>query len=107
MKGSATINAGACGQITKATADFDENTGLCTLHIESKCPHFAKAAEKFEGAKIRPGDEFSWETSQVHKIMHTNCTHTTCPIPSGILKAVQVAIGKKEPSQASITTEKL
>ena len=107
MKGSAIINAGVCGQITKATADFDEKSGLCKLHIETKCPHFAKVAEKLEGVEVKAADEFSWETSQVHKAMRENCSHTTCPVPAGIVKAIQVAIGRKGPAEASITTEKL
>jgi hypothetical protein len=107
MKGSATIHAGACGQITKATADFDEKTGLCKLHIETDCPHFAKVADTLEGVQVKPGEEFAWETSQVHKAMRAHCTHTACPVPAGIVKAIQVATGKKSPAQASITTEKL
>ncbi|MFA5257197.1 MAG: hypothetical protein WC360_03520 [Opitutales bacterium] len=52
---------------------------------------------------LRPSDEYDWEKSVVHATMRENCTHTACPVPSGIIKAVQVASGLKPPVDASIT----
>jgi hypothetical protein len=105
MKAKATIDAGACGYKTNVVADFDEKSGDCALFIKTDCPHFAKVAAVLH--HVKPSDEFVWETSQVHNAMHANCSHTACPVPSGIVKAVQVACGKKPPVNASIVVEKL
>ena len=107
MKASSTINAGACGFNTKAVADFDEKNGICKLQIDTNCPHFAKVAEILNSSELRPAEEFAWDTSKVHKTMRENCSHTACPVPSGILKAVQVACGKKPPVDASIGVKAL
>lgn len=105
MKASAKIEAGACGFTTKVVAEFDEKSGGCQLDIDTDCPHFAKVAAVLH--EVKPAEEFAWETSQIHKAMHANCSHTACPVPSGIMKAVQVACGKKPPVNASIVVEKL
>ena len=103
MRGFATVKAGACGKTTAVTAEFDERSGLCTLHLETDCPHFQKVAEKLNGITVRPSDEFAWGTSKIHAAMRENCTHTACPVPSGVVKAVQVACGKKEAVDAEIS----
>jgi len=103
MKSKVSINAGACGYVTKVEADFDKETGLCALKIDCTCPHFNKAAEKLHA--VRPSEEYNWEKSVVHATMRDNCSHTACPVPSGIIKAVQVASGMKKGVNASITFE--
>lgn len=105
MKASAKIDAGACGFKTNVVADYDEKSGDCALFIKTDCPHFAKVAAVLH--KVKPSDEFAWDTSKVHKAMHGNCSHTACPVPVGILKAVQVAVGKKMPVNAVIEVEQL
>lgn len=105
MRAKSIIKAGACGQTTNVFADFDEKSGVCKLAIDTTCPHFAKVASLLR--EVKPAEEFAWETSQVHKTMQANCSHTACPVPSGILKAVQVACGKKLAANASIEVEKL
>lgn len=105
MKARAKIDAGACGFKTNVVADFDEKNGTCSLFIKTDCPHFAKVAAVLKD--VKPSEEFAWETSQIHKAMHANCSHTACPVPSGIMKAVQVAVGKKQPANATIEVEKI
>jgi hypothetical protein len=102
MKGITTVKAGVCGKTTVASAEFDEKSGLCTLHIITDCPHFQKVADKLEGRAVKPAEEFAWETSTIHAAMRANCSHTACPVPSGMLKAVQVACGKKPAANADI-----
>ncbi len=103
MKAVATIHAGACARITVAEATCDSSDGACLLHIRTDCPAFAKVAEKLEGTKVVPAQEFDWGTSRIHAAMRENCSHTACPVPAGIMKAVQVASGKKPPVDASIS----
>jgi len=101
MKTTVTITAGACGFTTKASADFDPATGMCKLEISTPCPHFGKVAAELDA--VAPGEEFDWAKSHIHNKMHALCSHTACPVPAGLVKAVQVACGKKSPVNASIT----
>jgi hypothetical protein len=103
VKAVATIHAGACGQTTAVEATCEGADGSCLLHIQTDCPAFAKVAEKLEGVKVVPAEEFDWAKSRIHAAMRANCSHTACPVPSGIMKAVQVASGKKPPVDASIS----
>ena len=103
MKAVATIHAGACGHVTVVEATGDPADGTCLLHIQTDCTAFEKVAEKLEGAKVLPAEEFDWAKSRIHAAMRENCSHTACPVPAGIVKAVQVAAGKKQPVDASIS----
>jgi len=103
MKGITTVRAGICGKTTVSSAEFDEKTGLCTLHIITDCPHFQKVVDKLDGASVNPAEEFAWDTSKIHAAMRETCSHTACPVPAGIVKAVQVASGKKGAADASIS----
>jgi nitrite reductase/ring-hydroxylating ferredoxin subunit len=97
------INAGACGYISTVQADFDKESGLCAIKVDTKCPAFANVADKVHS--VRPKEEFAWESSQIHNAMRANCSHTACPVPAGMVKAVQVACGMKPPVNASISFE--
>ncbi|MBN1403182.1 MAG: hypothetical protein JW942_01780 [Opitutales bacterium] len=95
------IDAGVCGFTTDVSAKFDAETGICDLKVDTKCPAFAKVAAKIHS--VSPAEEACWGKSVIHNTMRENCSHTACPVPAGIVKAVQVACGMKAPVNASIT----
>ncbi|HNX04303.1 MAG TPA: hypothetical protein PKI32_02310 [Opitutales bacterium] len=103
MKATTITNAGACGFTTTAVAECQPGSPTCHLSVETNCPHFAGVAAKLNGADLAVADEFDWGKSRVHAAMRENCTHTACPVPGAIIKAIQVASGKKPPVDAKIT----
>lgn len=102
MRATVITNAGACGFVTKAVVDCEQGAPNCRLSISTNCPHFAKVAAQLDGRELAVADEFDWNKSRIHAAMRENCSHTGCPVPAGLIKAVQVASGKKPPVDAKI-----
>ena len=91
----AVIHAGNCGYITTVEAQYD-GVRRVTLRIESECKAIQRLAEHLSEV-----DAFkTLEAGMEH------CSHAACPVPVGIIKAVEVAAGLALPGEASITTSK-
>lgn len=94
------IKAGICGFTTVVTATMNGET--CDVQIESGCPSVQRMAKELKS--VEPFREISWrgEGPQVIEIARRCCRHAACPVPSGILKAVEVAAGLALPADVTI-----
>jgi hypothetical protein len=97
----AEIMAGNCGYTTVVEAQADGMRRV-TLRIESECAAIQMLAEQI--AEVDPFQEISFrgEGPQALALGHEHCTHTGCPVPVGIIKAVEVAAGLALPGDATI-----
>lgn len=99
------VNPGVCGLETTilATADDDQTV---TLTVESACAHImamAAAIPEVDGyaeAFGKLGD------GEIYKAAHNHCKHPACPVPSGFVKAVEVACGLALPRDVRMTVTK-
>ena len=101
----ATIDAGICGYTTTVEAEKLDKFQV-KLQIESECPHIQKMAADLQ--EVNALDEISPRKGN-HEIMakgNQYCTHSACPVPVGIIKAVEVATGLALPKDANIKVEK-
>lgn len=96
----AEIEAGACGFKSVVTAWMEGKT--CRISIQSEC----KAVERLGEAlsEVDPFQEITFrrEGPLTLRMASQYCTHPACPVPSGILKAVELAAGLNLPSDVSI-----
>jgi hypothetical protein len=104
----ADIFAGACGFNTTVVATMDgAGAGsVCSLQIESQCKAIQKLAAELP--QVEPYKEISARRA-VPKTLEMGmkyCSHAACPVPSGIIKAVEVAAGLNLPVDATIKLEK-
>lgn len=94
------INSGACGLNTIVETKMD---GMkCTILIDSECEAIrALAAELTE---VDPFQEISFrgQGPKTLELGVEHCYHTACPVPVGIIKAIEVAAGLNLPVDASI-----
>ncbi|MCC6727778.1 MAG: hypothetical protein IT208_00390 [Chthonomonadales bacterium] len=99
----AKIDAGICGFHTTVNAQM--NGEECVLSIESDCEAIQKLAEHVK--RVDPFREISFrgEGPQVLAMAVKHCRHTACPVPAGILKAMEVAAGLALPRDATIRVE--
>lgn len=99
----ATIHAGACGFNTtvRATAN-DDDPRRVDLAIESECPAIRKLADALP--HVDPFQEIAFRRGMpaTHEAAHQYCTHAACPVPSGIVKAIEVAAGLALPVDVSM-----
>ena len=102
------IDAGACGFITRIQA---VKTGMykASIAMETPCPNWQKVAAAFDGKEIDVMAEMfkNRETGEYHsQIVNTAAAfvpHISCPVTSGVLKALEVCAGLALPKNAAIT----
>lgn len=100
----AEILAGACGYTTVVEARMNGST--CHLNIESDCKAIQKLAAEL--TEVEPFKEISARraTPRTLEAGLKYCTHAACPVPVGIIKAVEVEAGLNLPVEAVIRLTK-
>lgn len=101
---TATIKAGICGFTTVivATVDDDENT---TFTVNTDCPNYRPLdgrcfdVDAYQLLAQKVGRGAVYETFRPH------CPHAACPVPSGAMKAIEVAAGIALPRDAHIQVQ--
>jgi hypothetical protein len=97
---TAIIQAGVCGFTTTVIAEPDVDS--VKLTITSECEAIRKLAEHLP--EVNPYKEISFRRviPLTYQEAMKYCTHAACPIPAGIIKAVEVASGLALPADVSI-----
>ena len=97
---SAEIESGICGFCTtvKTTAEGR----AVRVEFETDCGYVEQLAEAL--TEVDPYREISYrgEGPVTLKLAAEHLVHPACPVPSGILKAIEVAAGLALPKDASI-----
>lgn len=100
----AEINSGICG--FTATVETRMEGSKCLISIQSDCDAIQRLGEEL--AEVEPFQEISFrgEGPDTLKLGAKHCSHTACPVPVGIIKAIEVAAGLALPADASIKLSK-
>jgi hypothetical protein len=100
----AEINAGVCGHVTTVEAKMEGKT--CKLTITSDCQAIQELARELP--EVNPMMEISCKraTPQTLQMGLKHCYHAACPVPVGIIKAVEVAARLALPKDAIIKVAK-
>ena len=98
------IFSGVCGFTTEVEAHGDETA--CVLTITSDCPSIQELAEALK--QVDPMQEVmhSGEGPLTLRMAKEHCPHTACPVPVGIIKAIEVESGLALPKDVTITVER-
>jgi hypothetical protein len=83
------IESGVCGHTTTVESTMDGK--VCKLNITSSCKAIQQLAEELP--EVNPIQEISSKraTPQTLEMGLKHCYHAACPVPVGIIKAVEVA----------------
>ncbi len=102
----AEINAGICGFKTVVHARATDDPRRVEVTIEGGCSAIRRLAQHL--TEVDPFREFTFRRGdpQTLKLGAEYCSHAACPVPVGIIKAVEVAAGLALPADASITVIK-
>ena len=86
---SAEIDSGVCGFTTLVRTQVDGP--VVRLEFESTCGHVNKLAQNL--TEVDPWREISFrgEGPLTLKLAAEHLVHPACPVPSGIIKAIEVA----------------
>ena len=102
MRGIVNVMSGICGMITEIRATSQDQTGLVNLDINTRCESIQNLAGELK--VVNPLEEISFkgEGPNTLRMAAKHCKHTACPVPSGIIKAIEVASGMALPEDAKI-----
>ena len=98
-----TVKAGVCGKTSRIIAEPGEDGMSVIVRIETDCPMVGKnpvpVVIPWEevGAPFSESNVYAWATE--------NIRHTACPVPSGIIKSIEVAGGLGLKKDVSMTFE--
>jgi hypothetical protein len=92
------IFAGICGFTTNVVSE-DKGGYKAVFHLESECPNWRKFNEAMGGKEINVMAELfknrqtNAVNSQVIDLALKTIPHVSCPVISGVLKALEVSTG--------------
>lgn len=97
----AEIDAGICGFMTTCVATKSGDRTI-ELSIESGCKAVLKLAEQLQS--VDPYKEIAWRRALplTHELAPKCLSHPACPVPAGIIKAIEVEAGLALPKDATI-----
>ncbi len=96
----AEIFSGICGFSTVVEATMDGK--VCNLQITSECAAIRKLAQEL--TQVNPYQEISTRRAMPQTLEKgaKYCTHAACPVPVGIIKAVEVEAKLALPKDVTI-----
>lgn len=100
----AEVTSGICGFTT--TVEAHQEGRQVKLRISSDCSAVRRLAEEL--AEVEPFQEISFrgEGPRTLKAGAKYCRHPACPVPVGIIKAIEVEAGLALPADAIIKVSK-
>ncbi|WP_457551663.1 DUF6951 family protein [Desulfobacula sp.] len=102
------ITGGICGFTTMVHAE-DKTNYKASFQLESECPNWKKVNDILGGKELNMLTELFKDkktgtlNSKVIDISLKSIPHISCPVISGILKALEVSVGLALPKDAAIT----
>ena len=99
----AEIQPGICGFST--TVEARMNGTHCTLSIKSDCELIQKLAERLRRVDPFEATGLDSRPSCILKEAIGLC-HAACPVPAGIVKAIEVEVGLALPADAHIAVSR-
>ena len=100
----ADITSGICGFTASVATRMVGSR--CTVSVESDCDAIQRLAEEL--TEVEPFQEitFRGEGPRALQLGAKHCYHPACPVPVGIIKAIEVEAGLALPADAAIKLSK-
>jgi hypothetical protein len=99
------VEAGVCGFVTDVEAVLNDNQKV-NLKIKSDCPHVMALAEEYPQSDGMMEIFMPFGEAPLFKAAKSNLKHSACPVPTAILKAIEVSCGLALPRDVTIKVEK-
>ncbi len=95
------IDGGVCGYNTTVKAIRGPGYSV-QLSIESECPHVRKIGEEIKEVDALQQIGLRGGLPSVLVTAYGLCAHAACPVPSGLIKAIEVAAGLALPKDVTM-----
>ena len=94
------IDPGICGFMAEVVAEMEGE--MCSLEISCECEPVQRMARELTQVDPMAEIGFHGDGPLTLKMFTKHLPHPACPVPTGILKAVEIAAGLALPKDASI-----
>lgn len=84
------VNAGVCGFKTTVTATVREGKKAAVI-METECPSLKPMADELKEVDVFKECFARIGESPIFKLAQKYCKHASCPVPTAILKEIEVA----------------
>ena len=101
---TAEIDSGICGYTTKVRAKAEGREVL--IEMESSCPHVQSMAEELTSVEPFAEITFRGEGPKTLRVASKYVAHAACPVPTGVIKAIEVEAGLALLKEATIRPSK-
>ncbi len=102
---TAKVNPGICG-LKSVIKSESADMMTAEVRIESECPAVMQLAEKIKTVDAMKEIFAPFGTSSIFTESTGTLTHTTCPVPTAILKAVEASCSLALPADVVIEIKK-
>ncbi len=99
------IDAGICGHSTTVKATAGEGYKV-RVSLESTCPHVWMIAGDLDEVDALQQIGLRGGLPPVLEAAYAHCVHAACPVPSGLIKSIEVAAGLALPQDVSMRISK-
>jgi hypothetical protein len=90
---------------TVITATANDETGMVDIDIQSDCANLLKLSWSLTSVCPYSEVEGAMNETETYKLASEHIPHTACPVPCGIIKAIEVAGGLGLKRNVTITVE--
>jgi hypothetical protein len=98
------IYSGICGFKTEVETRMEGSK--CMIQIKSDCAEIQRMAEEFSEVDPFGEIDFRGDEPLTLKLGAKHCAHAACPVPVGIIKAIEVEAGLALPADVMIRVSK-
>lgn len=95
------IFGGVCGFNTTVQATAGQKRQV-ELSVETECPNWRKVAAQLKTVNAYKELFAKLHEGELYQIYVSHIPHPACPVPAGIMKAIEVAAGLALPRDARI-----
>lgn len=99
------VNPGVCGMETTVSVE-KSGSGDLAITLDTKCPYIKKMEPDLQEIDGYSECFSSFSDSAVYESAGKNCKHLACPVPSAIIKAIEVESGLALPREVNFNIEK-
>ncbi len=100
-----TVEAGVCGFATEIETLINDSQQV-VLKIDSQCPNIRALAEDYNLSEGMTEVFMPFGESPLFQAAKRHLKHSACPIPSAIMKAIEVTCGLALPRDVTMKIER-
>lgn len=95
------VNPGICGLMTEIEVEAPDSMNA-EFKVESQCEHIRKLVEDVPSVKGYDEVFKKYGEGAIAKAAAVHCPHAACPVPTAMLKGVEVVCGLALPKDIEI-----